>query len=565
MTSASRWWQHYGVWRLLLALAIFIASLYLSYREMGQANNLAALHVGHNAHTLIGTYEDLERFLYSLQNYTLDDPVKTENLESVQLHFELLVSRLRVLHRGESNRELLAVAEVRAAVDRLALALDLIEPLIADLASDRNDPHYSEIRFLLREPRISFMELGKKFLINAQLRNEQLLRHLSHVQNFSVIAAPAVSGLLLLVLFFLQLRQSMVLAKSLEAKSYTLAHMASHDPLTALPNRALLMSRLTQATHNAHHDNSRFAVMYLDLDRFKAVNDSLGHAAGDELLRSLAKRLCSCVRETDTVARISGDEFVLLIEGIDLKGTVLSAVADRVMTQLRTPFQLAGKELLVTGSVGISLYPEHGDEAELLLMNADVAMYNSKANGRNCIQAYLAEMNAGSIALLELNRDLHFALEREQLILHYQPLVQLSTGQIFGVEALLRWQHPTRGLLAPDEFIPLAEESGLILLIGEWVIRAACDQAASWHKQGLPLLKMAVNLSAIQFQQPELASQVADTLAATGFPAELLVLELTETQLMRNVDLAVAGTQALRALGVGLAVDDFGTGYMNRP
>ncbi|WPC06228.1 EAL domain-containing protein [Pseudomonas benzenivorans] len=549
------------MWRLLLALAVFIAALYFSYREIGQANSLATLRVGHHTHTLFRTYEDVQRFLYSLRDYTGDEPLDTQSLESVQLHFELLVSRLRVFHEGEANRELLAFAEVRAAVDRLAVALDRIEPLIADLAPERRDPHYAQIRALLHDSRISFLQLGKQFLLNAQLRNEQLLKQLSHMQSFWVIAAPAVSGSLLLVLFFLQLRQSMALAKSLESQSRALAHMAAHDFLTALPNRALLLERLTRMIEQTQRASGRFAVMFLDLDRFKAVNDSLGHAVGDELLKMVAERLCACVREGDTVARISGDEFVLLVGDIGDDDAVINTVAERVATQLRRPFQLAGEELLVTSSIGISLYPAHGQQAELLLVNADAAMYSAKASGRNSIHGYLAEMNAGSVARLELNRDLHFALERGQLVLHYQPLVQLSTGQIFGVEALLRWQHPSRGLLAPDEFIPLAEESGLIIPIGEWILRTACADAVAWHSQGLPLLKMAVNLSALQFQQPELAERVDAVLVATGFPAEMLVLEMTETQLMRNVDLAVAATQALRELGVGLAVDDFGTGY----
>ncbi|QLC72945.1 EAL domain-containing protein [Pseudomonas sp. LPB0260] len=555
------WWQQSGMWRLALALVVFMTSLYFSYRDLGQANNLAGLRIAHHTHTLFKTYEDVERLMRSLRHYAMNDPVYDVGLESVQLDYELLVSRLPVFYHGEANRELAESAEVRAAVDSLAIMLDSIEPLIANLRPDRYDPAYAHIQSLLRTPRVRFLDLTKQFMMNAQVRNDQILKHLAHTRSDWVIAAPAVSGVTLLLLFFLQLRQSRALAKTLEAESHKLAHQAAHDPLTALPNRALLQERLGQAIRRSRRAGGRFAVMFLDLDRFKAVNDSLGHAAGDELLKTVAERLGACVREGDTVARISGDEFVLLIENIGDDNTVLDAVANRVAGQLRTPFLLAGQELLVTGSIGVSLYPEHGEEAELLLLNADVAMYSSKANGRNSIHAYQAEMNVGSVARLELNRDLHFALERGQLVLHYQPLVRLATGQIFGVEALLRWQHPSRGLLGPDEFIPLAEENGLILPIGEWVIQAACAQAIAWHQQGLPLLKMAVNLSALQFQQAELAQRVGATLEASGFPAELLELELTETQLMRNVDLAIAATQALRELGVGLAVDDFGTGY----
>ena len=557
----AHWWQQCGMWRLLPALVIFMTSLYVLIRDVDQANSFATLRIGHHAHALFKTYEDLERLTSSLRYYTQEDPVDEVSLEDVQLRFELLVSRIQVFQEGEANRALLEYDDVAAAVDSLAITLGSIEPLMVNLAPDRYDLRYAHIHTLLRKQQGNFLGLAKTFLLNTEVRNEELLRHLADTRGSWVMAAPVVSGLLLLMLFFLQLRQSMTLARSLEAKSHKLGHMAAHDHLTSLPNRALLNERLCQAIHHAHRTGGRFAVMFLDLDRFKAVNDSLGHAAGDELLKTVAERLSACVREGDTVARISGDEFVLLIESIGDDNGVLDAVANRVVTQLRTPFLLAGQELLVTGSIGISLYPEHGEEAELLLLNADAAMYSSKANGRNSIHAYRAEMNVGSVARLELNRDLHFALERGQLVLHYQPLVRLATGQIFGVEALLRWQHPTRGLLGPDEFIPLAEESGLILPIGEWVIRAACAQAIAWHQQGLPLLKMAVNLSALQLQQADLAQQVGAALEASGFPARLLELELTETQLMRNVDLAIAATQALRELGVGLAVDDFGTGY----
>ncbi|WP_439858952.1 putative bifunctional diguanylate cyclase/phosphodiesterase [Pseudomonas sp. MBLB4136] len=557
--SVSPWWRQSGLWRVFLALAIFMATLYLSYRDIGQANAISSLRMGHHTHTLFKTYEEVERLMRTLRRYTLQDPVRGATLDDVQLHYELLVSRLGVFHEGEANLGLLEFDDVRTAVEGLAVTLDAIEPMLAELKPDPYDLGYPTIQALLRPYRVQFFELGKQFLMSAEVRNEQIIRHYNSRTDWH-LAAPAASGLLLLLLFFAQLRQSMRLAESLAAESRKLSHMAAHDPLTGLPNRALMKDRLIQAIHHMHRAGGRFGVLFIDLDRFKAVNDSLGHGAGDELLKIVAERLSACVREGDTVARISGDEFVLIIEDIGDDDGILSDVANRVAAQLRIPFLLAGQELLVTGSIGISRYPDDGQEAELLLMNADAAMYSSKANGRDSVCAYQVEMNSRCVSRLELSRDLQHALERDQLELHYQPCVALQTGEIFGVEALLRWRHPVRGLLAPDDFIALAEESGLMTPIGDWVIRQACSQAAAWHQQGMPQLKMAVNLSAVQLQQPGLAGRVAEALEASGHPAALLELELTETQLMHDIDTAIAATQALRELGVCIAIDDFGTG-----
>ena len=559
-SKAKHWWRQTGIWRLLLALAIFMTTLYLSYRDIDQANVISSLRMGHHTHSLIKTYDEIDRLKRALRQYTLQDPIRSTTLDDVQLKLEILRGRVQIFQEGEANRELLEREEVGALVERLAVTVESIAPLLADLKPDPYDPRYSLAQSVLAPLRTEFFELGKQFLMNSEVRNEQVIRHYGS-SSYWVLGAPAASGLLLLLLFFGQLRQSMRLADSLAAESRKLSHMAAHDSLTGLPNRALLKDRLSQAIHHAHRAQGRFAVIFLDLDRFKAVNDSLGHGAGDELLKTVADRLNACVREGDTVARISGDEFVLLIEDVGPGDDIVNEVAERVAAQLRTPFLIAGQELLVTGSIGISLYPDNGEEAELLLMNADAAMYSSKANGRNGICTYETQMNAGSVSRLELTRDLHHALERNQLQLHFQPSVELASGEIFGVEALLRWQHPSRGLLSPDDFIPLAEESGLIVAIGDWVIATACAQAASWHQQGLAQLKMAVNLSALQLQQPGLTKRVAAALEASGHPAQLLELELTETQLMRDVDAAVAVTQALRELGVSIAIDDFGTGY----
>jgi diguanylate cyclase (GGDEF)-like protein/PAS domain S-box-containing protein len=338
-----------------------------------------------------------------------------------------------------------------------------------------------------------------------------------------------------------------------------LQRLAYHDPLTALPNRWLFDDRLEVALRQARYQRQPVAVVFLDLDRFKLVNDSLGHRMGDVLLRSVSERLVSCVFEGDTVARLGGDEFLILLPRIAAADDVIRVV-HKIQEALRRPFRLDGREVFVTASMGATIFPLDGEDADALVKNADTAMYRAKQNGRDGYQLYAPEMNARAVERIHLESELHRALEREELVLHYQPLVELSTGRVYGAEALMRWRHPSRGLVPPADFIPLAEESGLITPIGAWALRAACLQALAWWKSGRSL-RVAVNLSARQFRDVGLVQRVADILTETGLPPQNLQLEITESLAMSDAEDTISTLRALSGLGVDVLLDDFGTGF----
>jgi len=336
-------------------------------------------------------------------------------------------------------------------------------------------------------------------------------------------------------------------------------HLANYDALTGLPNRVLLMDRLRQAIVEAERRNRLVAVMFVDLDRFKTVNDSLGHGIGDLFLKEVAERLRGCVREGDTVARLAGDEFVLIISDMTHANDA-TRVANKVLDYLSRPIHIAGNKLFTSGSLGITVFPFDARGVDDLLQNADIAMYRAKDAGRNTYAFYTAEMTSEAQARMTLESAVRQGLEQHEFLLHYQPVIDLRRGEISGVEALLRWQHPTRGLVLPGEIIPLAEETGLIQPLGEWALRASCEQIRELRALH-PMLRVAVNMSARQFQQPNLVETVAGILRQTGFDPAALELEITESLLMQNVVETTATMHKLGELGVCFAVDDFGTGY----
>jgi diguanylate cyclase (GGDEF)-like protein len=337
-------------------------------------------------------------------------------------------------------------------------------------------------------------------------------------------------------------------------------HLATHDPLTTLPNRLQFDVRIAEALTRAAREARGFAVLFLDLDRFKIVNETLGHGAGDEVLKACAERLTESLRDTDFLARLSGDEFAILVEPCPNPAAAM-AVARKVLTTIEQPLMVQGQEIVLTGSVGISVYGADGRDAETLLKHCDIAMFRAKESGRNNYQFYSAQMNPHSLERLGLEAALRRALEKREFTLHYQPKYDLRSGDVTGVEALLRWRHAELGMVPPVQFIPIAEETGLIEPIGAWVLQEACAQAKRWQDQGLHDMPVAVNLSARQFRNQRLCRDIGKILAESGLEARLLELELTESMVMQDPEQATAMLKELKRMGLSLSIDDFGTGY----
>jgi diguanylate cyclase (GGDEF)-like protein len=335
--------------------------------------------------------------------------------------------------------------------------------------------------------------------------------------------------------------------------------LAYYDTLTGLPNRSLFADRLTVAIAHAHRHRYKLAILFLDLDRFKQINDSLGHTVGDRLLKIVSSRIRTTIREEDTVARFGGDEFTVLIHII---GKIEDAgkVAQKILDAFKAPITIDDRDFVVTSSVGISVYPNDGTDGETLIRNADTAMYRAKDLGRNSCQYYAATMNHKALEALEVENGMRRALIQNEFVLHYQPLIDIGSGTVFGLEALIRWQHPELGLLRPDRFIPAAEQTGLIIAIDRWVLREACQQASEWHRRGHNVV-MAVNLSGRQFHDPDLIEQVREALRLADLRPQFLEIEITEGYAMRDVEKAIQILQQLKALGVRISIDDFGTGY----
>jgi diguanylate cyclase (GGDEF)-like protein/PAS domain S-box-containing protein len=337
-------------------------------------------------------------------------------------------------------------------------------------------------------------------------------------------------------------------------------HLAHYDDLTGLANRSMFSQRVSNAIAKARRNGMQLAILFIDLDRFKNINDTLGHGAGDNVLKEVAERLHGCLRESDTVGRLGGDEFVVLLD--EMPQSMHSAeVAQKILAAIARPFAFDTQEFHLTASIGISTYPADSEDLQSLLKNADVAMYRAKELGKNNFQFYSAQMNIHNLEHLEMESSLRRALERNEFVLHYQPKVDIRSGRIIGMEALVRWQHPTKGQIPPMQFIPLAEETGLIVPIGEWVLRTACAQNKSWQEQGLPPLCIAVNLSARQFTHKNLLQDVARVLNETGLDAAFLELEITESMVMHNPEHAIELLNKMKAMGISISIDDFGTGY----
>jgi diguanylate cyclase (GGDEF)-like protein len=381
-------------------------------------------------------------------------------------------------------------------------------------------------------------------------------RQLQESSRFSLATqnVATVFGLLFLGLIYYLVYREMTMRRQTEEK---LRVVATHDPLTALPNRTLLHERLSHALAKAQRHDRQLAALFIGLDRFKSINDTLGHEAGDALLQDAARRLYDCLRETDTMARQGGDEFVVLMDELSDREPI-ARVSQRILDAVARPFTLDGRDLHISASIGISVYP---DDGRTLLRNADIAMHRAKEKGGNSFQYYSAQLDNHSVERLAIESGLRRALERDELTLHYQPKVNIASGLISGMEALLRWQHPELGSVSPARFIPVAEETGLIVPIGAWVLKTACAQTREWQRRGVRRFAVAVNLSPRQFAADNLLDDIKSALAESGLAPQDLEVEITESMVMDNPDKAIDVLRQVKALGVSVAIDDFGIGY----
>jgi diguanylate cyclase len=398
--------------------------------------------------------------------------------------------------------------------------------------------HRSDRLLILRKPFEPIEVLQCASALTRKWQNEQVTR--GHIASLEQVVSARTQGL--------------------EAANRQLRHLATHDALTGLPNRVLLDDRLTQAVAHADRDGQSFAVMVCDLDRFKSINDSLGHRAGDELLQEVARRLTGAARSIDTVARLGGDEFVMVMSPVADRAEA-EEFAQRAIEAIQPPVEIAGISIHTSPSIGIAFYPADGTSLDALLAHADAAMYAAKQQGRNNVQCYAPGMSARTQNEVQLESDLHEALTQRQFELHYQPKVDIATGGVYSAEALVRWRRPEHGLVQPGDFIPLAEECGLIGAIGEWVIREACRQARAWQKAGLPAMRVAVNVSASQFRAGKLVEAIRQALSDAELDARFLEIELTESTVMSNPEESIRILEQLSRMGVIVSIDDFGTGY----
>lgn len=456
--------------------------------------------------------------------------------------------RVRVV-RGSDRRRLDRAACADAGTlqgrERMAAAREDAAHQREDAAGQREDvaqaregeAHVREGRAATREREIRSAETLQTATVDQMIRLQQA--------NANLVIAT------------LEARQ---LAEQVQTAKVELDHLAHHDVLTGLPNRILMYDRLAQAIALTRRTGKQLAVLFMDLDRFKHINDSLGHSVGDQLLQSVGRRLLACVRQSDTISRQGGDEFVALIPDIDHAEDAALA-AQKMLAAIALPHRIEQHDLHIGASIGIGIYPDDGLDAETLIKHADTAMFHAKDKGRNTYAFFEQRMTTRAIARQSIEASLRLALERQEFVLHYQPKINLHSGTIVGIEALVRWQHPQRGLLEPAQFVPIAEDSGLILPLGRWVLREACRQARAWQDAGLPPIAVAINASAPEFRAEDFLDNLRATLEASRLEPRYLELELTESVLMRDAEATGSVLHALSDLGIKLAVDDFGTGY----
>ena len=543
----------------LLAFGILVANAFVTYRTI--ANLIEASRIAENTLKVVEALKDVQADVadsqIELRGYIISG--ERERLERARAFLERGATRAETL-RALSGAIADQTQQIELLGAQIGEELARFDTLIEIHRRNGVAATLRNIRATAGPAAIHRVELLTAELLGAAdarlaRRTEQSRRS----SDLSVITAAVAT------LFNLGLLGLVILLARREIKERRQAEEvvrfgATHDPLTGLPNRLLLAERANRALTSAKSEGRSVGLLFIDLDRFKNINDALGHEAGDRLLQNVAGRVARCVRRSDTIARQGGDEFVVLIEAFQDRGD-LAQVAEKILVEVAKPMTVYGKEFQITASIGISVSPVDGEDLRALLKNADIAMYRAKQQGKNTAQHYASGMNPGSVERLELEAALRHALERNELDLYYQPKVEARSGRVTGIECLLRWQHPNVGLVLPDQLVPLAEETGLIVPIGQWALRAACLQAQKWAGQGLPMFRMAVNLSARQFVSATLLEDVAGTIRETGMDPRWIEFEVTESVMLPDPQQAVKLLRNLKAMGVRLTIDDFGTGY----
>jgi diguanylate cyclase (GGDEF)-like protein len=542
----------------LVALAILVANAFVSYRTI--ANLIDASRTVENTLKVVGALKDIQDSVadsqLELRGYIISG--ERDRLIQAQALLGRAANLVQTLHdlSGAIPDQMQQVEAldtlIGEEIDRFARLLEIHRQkgLSAAIQTIRTTAGAGTIR------QIQFLTADLLATGDTRLGRRSEQAKLSSDITVVTAAVATLLNVALLVAVFLLARREI---KERRQTEEVVRFAATHDPLTGLPNRLLLAERVNRALAAARIDGRSIAMLFVDLDRFKIINDTLGHGAGDRLLQNVAGRLARCVRRSDTVARQGGDEFVVLIEAFQGPDD-LAQIAGKILLEVAAPMSVYGKDFQITASIGISTCPEHGEDLRALLKNADIAMYRAKQQG-NAYEFYADQMSAHSVERLELESALRQALARNELSLHYQPKIEARTGRVTGIECLLRWRHPTIGPIAPDQLVPLAEETGLIVPIGKWALRTACVQARQWVREGLPRIRIAVNLSARQFMSPTLLEDVKSTLAETGMDPRWIEFEVTESVMMPDPEQAVKLLRNLKAIGARVTIDDFGTGY----
>lgn len=540
-----------------LLLIVFVTGIGL--RQLGvttdKFNQVVDIHMRKQVltNTMVITARERTLILFSLTR--VDDPFERDDL---LLRFnrkgsEFVTARLELLNMPLSPREKALIEQQRKLIAIAQPIQNQVIDLIADEAKDAAEnivlnevlPRQNAVMAALSDLN---EEVQRLVLVASQNARKDLKT--ARFWMFLLSGASLLIGFVVAVVVFFYTTR---ISRERE-------QLATHDVLTGLPNRALFLDRLGQSLIRAKRNNTLVGVMFIDLDRFKRVNDTLGHSSGDQLICEVAKRLRHAARADDIVSRLGGDEFVVVIGDISHTRHILQVV-EKMLGVASSPYHIAGHDLFCSCSIGISVYPSDGEDTSTLLMHADTAMYHAKNSGRNRYQLYNASMNAMAEERLQLETDLHYAMAREEFAFHYQPQINLVTGKVHAVEALMRWHNPDKGLLAPIAFLEMLEETGEIVGVGQRLLNEACAQTAAWHAEGFNTLEIAVNISSKEFWHESLVPNIRSALDASGLPPQFLQLELTEGILMDNLDAAINRVLELKALGISIAIDDFGTGY----